>query len=221
MRDVFDLILPDEPDSFDIVAGEDSAVENLKAQFAELLERFDSKDRKKMTAEVKEFIRAEIAKIKPVQKVIRTIEKSVPVHLEPKVIEAPPTPPQIIRETRVEVQVPKKDKTIYAEASDIQALKKQIKDLKDEIEKVRHTAESPLFMPGGSGVIGIPPPEPNEGKTLKVLNGKAVWTTVSGGGASISGYTVEDATELKTLPDDASLDEIRQVLGSLITDLQS
>lgn len=127
---------------------------------------------------------------------------------------------QIIRETRVET--PKKDDRDLVERSTVNALEKKIAELEAKLKETDRVAKSPMFVPGGSGVIGIPPPEGNEGKTLKVVNGKAVWITVTGGGgASISGYTINDGTTLKDLPADASVDDLRQVLGTLLTELQA
>lgn len=223
-RDVFDLIMPDEDDEISRVTDEDSAVEKIKSDVAALLERVDTKERKalnkQLVEEVKELIRAEIAKIKPVQKVIeKTIETKVPVHLEPRVVQAPPAPPQIIRETRVEVQVPAKETKVYAEASVIQSLEKKIAELEKELATTRRIAENPVVV-GGSGVIGIPPPEGNEGKSLQVVNGKASWQS-GGSGAGLSGYTVNNGNELKTFDvESISLDELARVVGTMITELQ-
>lgn len=222
--DIFDLIAPDE-DVFDDVEQEDSAVENIKKSVAAVLEKFDSRERRndsrKLSDEIKEFIREEIAKIKPKQNVIeRTIEKKIiepqVFHVEPKVVESPP---QIIKEVRVEVE--KKDSKKYVEESKYLDLLVKISKLEKQLQETRRMAESPVVY-GGAGVIGIPPPEPNpDGHVLTVSKGKAAWAA-SSGGASISGYTVNNGNTLKTFDvTDTTLDEVARVLGSLLTDLQA
>lgn len=244
-RDIFDTIAPDpDPalegfkkklevllsekpdDEFDRIEREEQALENIKEELESVLTRFDHSDRNAQIShiveEVKSFVRDELKKIKPVQHVIeRQVEQvikhvDVPVHLEPRVVQAPP---QIVKEVRVEV--PATDKRALVEKSDLDKALKKIEELEERLKETDRIARAPMVF-GGSGVIGIPPPEGNEGKTLKVSGNKAVWTTVTGGGgASISGYTVNDATTLKTLPADASIDELRQVLGTLLTELQA
>lgn len=225
--DIFDLIAPDA-DVFDDVEQEDSSVENIKSQVTALLEKFDSKDRKnenrKLSDEIKEFIRDEVAKIKPKQNVIEhTIEKRIiepkVFHVEPKVIEAPP---QIIKEVRVEVQTEKKDATKYVEESKYLDLLVKVSKLEKQLQETKRMAESPIIVggPGGPGVIGIPPPEPHEGKVLTVVNRKASWAA-SAGGASISGYTINNPTTLKTIDlSSFTLDELGQIVGTLIGELQ-
>jgi hypothetical protein len=222
-KDLFDIISPDS-DVFDGIEQEETAIERLKKEMVSTLEKFDTKERKeqnrRLSEEMKDFIRGEIAKIKPVQNVIeKTVEtkvmQQVPVHLEPKIVSAPP---QIVKEVRVEV--PAKDKRDLVEQADLVSLKKEIETLRKEVAEARRRADSPIVMPGGSGVIGIPPPEPHEGLFLKVVNRKATWAA-GGGGASISGYTINDPTELKDLPADASPDDIRQVLGTLLREMQA
>lgn len=126
---------------------------------------------------------------------------------------------QIIKEVRVEV--PAKDTRELVEKSALDAALKKIAELEKEGKETRRIAETPPFMPGGSGVIGIPPPEGNEGKTLKVSGNKAAWIASTGsGGGSLSGYTVDNHNELKTFDvNDTSLDEVARILGSIITDL--
>ncbi len=231
-KDIFDLVEEqDKPDIFQEIESEDSAVENIKGQMADLLERFDSKDRKnenrKLSEEMKAFIRDEVAKIKPKQNVIeRTIQTKIiepkVFHVEPKVVEAPP---QIIKEVRVEVQTEKKDKTKYVEESKYLDLLVKISKLEGQIREAKKMAEQPLFIPGGPGVIGIPAPEPNPVGYVLTVNSerKAQWKAATGGGgASITGYTINNPTTLKTIDlSDFTLDELGQILGSLITDLQA
>lgn len=238
-KDIFDMIEEqDKPDILDEIEAEDSAVENLKEQVGKLLEQFDAKDRKReqraLTDDVKEFIKSEISKIKPKQNFIenvieRTIQTKViepkVFHVEPKIIEAPPPPPQIIKELRVEVQVEKKDKTKYVEESKYLDLLTRFSKLERKLEETQRMAESPIFVGGGSGVIGIPPPEPNPAGYVLTVNSdrKAQWKAATGGtGAGLSGYTVNNQSELKTFDvTDTSLDELARVVGSIITDLQA
>lgn len=225
--DIFDLIAPDQEDEIDRVESEDSAVEKIKKDFSALLERFDARERRtqntRLTEEVKDFLREEIAKIKPIQ---RVIEKKVEtVHVEPRVIQAPAAPPQIIKEVRVEVQTEKKDTRDLVEMSALTALQEKISELEEQLRKVKWMAESPLVIPGGPGgpgVIGIPPPEGNDGKVLTVVNRKAVWATATGGGgSSADAYTPSNVTSDRSFDaDDTSLDELADVLGSLIVSLQ-
>lgn len=227
MSDIFDRLTQEQDeDIFGEIEKEDSAVENLKNTMTAVLEKFDSKDRKnenrKLSDEMKEFIREEIAKIKPKQNVIeRTIEKKViqpeVVHLEPRIVEAPP---QIIKEVRVEVE--KKDHRKYVEESKYLDLLVKVSKLEKQLQETRRMAESPIIVggPGGPGVIGIPPPEPHEGKVLTVVNRKASWAA-SAGGASISGYTINNPTTLKTIDlSSFTLDELGQIVGTLIGELQ-
>jgi hypothetical protein len=233
-KDIFDLILPDEPkdpDQFDDIEQEDTSVERLKKVVGDVLEQFDTKERRKekrqLTDELKDFIRDEIAKIKPKQNVIeRTIQTKViepkVVHVEPRVIEAPPTPPQIIKEVRVEV--PAKDTRDLVEKSHVEALKKKIEDLEKKLAEVREMADRPIFMGGGPGVIGIPAPEPNPVGHVLTVNSdrKAEWKAATGGsGASLAGFTVNGHNELLTFDEtDTSLDELARIVGTMIDQLQ-
>lgn len=142
-------------------------------------------------------------------------------------IPAPREPlPQIVKETRVEV--PAKDTRKLVEQSALDAALKKIEKLEKELEETDGRARNPIIIPsglGGSGVIGIPPPEASTvGYVLTVdAEKKAKWKPGTGGGsgAGLSGYTVDSFTELKAFdPANTSLDEIARVLGSVIEDLQ-
>ncbi len=217
-RDLFDIISPD-PDVFDRIAAEpppEDIFDRVQAKIASMPE---------VPENVKDLIKEEIEKLKPKERVIeRVIEKKVihpyPVHIEPKVVQAPPAPPQIVKEVRIEVLKP--DTRQLVEQPEVDALKKKIADLEKKLSEVRKMADHPIVIHGGPGVIGIPAPEPNPEGYVLTVNGdrKAQWKE-SAGGASISGYTVNDLTTLKNLPADASLDELRQVLGTLLTELQA
>lgn len=187
-----------------------------KDVFDELSEERKRPDVFDDTAEITSLIKAEVSKIKPrnVERIIETVIQ--PIHVEPKIVEAPP---QIIKEVRVEVQ---KDNRNLVEKNQVTELEKHVSKLEKDLKETKEIAEQPIFLPSGPGVIGIPAPEPNpEGYVLTVnSNRKAEWKAASGG-SSVSGYTINDLTTLKNLPADASLDDIRQVLGTLITELQS
>jgi hypothetical protein len=208
-RDIFDE-LEQENDPFEsLETTEQISLDTIKSEIGKVLERFDSKERKKekkeIIAEIMPQLLAEIAKIKPKQNVIeRQIEQvikhvQVPVHLEPKIIEKPV---ETIREVRVEVQTPVKDTRKLVEESALVDLQKKIDALQKEVKEAREIAEQPIFAPGGSGVIGIPPPEGNEGKVLTVTGNKAKWETATA--SSGSGHTDEETLSLGDATADGS-----------------
>ena len=134
---------------------------------------------------------------------------------EPKPVET------IVKEVRVEV--PKKDTRVLVEKSELDKALKEISDLKEQLEETDRIARTPSFMPGGPGVIGIPPPEESTPDYVLTVdeNKKAKWKPGTGGGSSLSGYTVSAFTELKTFdPANTSMDEVARVLASVIDDLQ-
>lgn len=233
VNDIFDRIADEEEsvDVFDEVDQEDSSIDNIKNVVNDLLSQFDDQQRKKenrkITEQVKALLKEEIAKIKPVQKVIeKTLEKEtvrnvqVPVHVEPKIIQAPPAPPQIIKEVRVEVQKEKPiDLSGYAENRTVNELKTEIADLK---LKLKNLAEM-LPMIGGSGVIGIPPPEGNpDAYVLTIDSGKAKWKVATGSGGLTPGtFTITNNIEKYSFDATTSdIDTLYQVLATLIRKLQ-
>lgn len=229
VADIFDEVA-DSEDVFDVIdSTEDTSVEKIKAEISSMLERYDRKEQKQekilLMAELKDLIRFEISKIKPTQNIIeRIVEKKTPVYLEPKVIQTPPPPPQIIKEVRVEVQTEKKDTTKYVEASKFQDLLVTIGKLETQLKETKRMAESPIVL-GGSGVIGIPPPEPKPVGYVLTINDqkKAEWkvATASGGGTSTDVYTVSNVTTDRSYnATSTSVDELANVLGSLIASLQ-
>lgn len=237
VNDIFDLVA-NEPDVFDDAEStEDLAIQSIKEQLDTVLKKFDEQKRKKenlkITQEIKDFIREQVSKIKPVQNVIeKTFETTVVepkiVHVQPRIIEAPPAPPpppQIIKEVRVEVPVEKKDTRKYVEESKYLDLLVKVSKLENQLKETQRMAESPIVMPGGSGVIGIPAPEPKPaGYVLTVnSNGKAEWKASTGGGGGTSSdiYTPTNVTTDRSFDaTNTSLDEISNVLGSLIASLQ-
>lgn len=228
-RDIFDIIAEEEIDAFDSAEAEDNAIANIKKQLDDVLKKFDSTRRtvegNKFKDELKTFIKEELSKIKPIQNVIeKTIEKKIIepeyIHVKPKIIEAPPAPPQIIREVRVEVEA--KDTKKYVEVSKYLDLLVRFAKLEEKLKETRRMAESPIIVDhGGSGVIGIPPPEPNpDGYVLKVFKGKAVWG--QGAGSSSSDvYTTSNVTTTRNLdPTTSTIDDLYNVVASLIQSLQ-
>jgi len=144
-KDLFDDLAEelDAEDPFNQVQStEESTIEGLKSQLTDVLNHFDDKSRKKEHAQLKadfeKTLKEQISKIKPVQNVIeRQVEQiikheQIPVYLEPKIVKSPP---QIIKETRVEVQVEKKDLTKYAQEEAVQRLEQKIQELQKELEK--------------------------------------------------------------------------------------
>ena len=222
-RDLFDE-LADDPFE-DVSSTEDDAIEKIKNDLSSLLERIDLKDRKRQNGslvnEVKNLVKAELARVKPVQNVIeRQLEvrhEQTVRHVQvPVSIPVPPKPePQIIREVRVEVE--KKDPTKYAEEKSVAAIRKELDELKNRHQEL---LDALPFMHGGSGVIGIPNPEGKNGKTLQVAGNQAVWLTASGGGSvTPSGDTFVVSNLNKVFNYDAtvtSIDELAAVLGALI-----
>jgi len=110
--------------------------------------------------EITALVKNEISKI-PKPKQQKVIEK---------VIEK-----EIIKEVKKEE---KKD------TKEFDFLNKQISDLKDQHETFKQIVP---FLHGGGGVIGLPNPNGNGGKTLQVVNGQWVPVDVSSSGTSIGG----------------------------------
>jgi hypothetical protein len=234
-KDIFDLILPDENDEPKITAlmeTGDPDVSQVKSEIEKLNRKLTAmadekkKQKEKLASDIRDLIKSEVAKLRPVENVVeRTLEKQVvknihvPVHVEPRVVQAPP---QIIREVRVEV--PAKDTRVHVEQSAIDALNKQIADLKKELAKTKELAERPVYIPGGSGVIGIPNPTGTpENYVLTIERGQAKWkvATAAGGGSSSDAYTVSNGTTDRAFDvSNTSIDELAAVLGSLIASLQ-
>lgn len=231
--DIFDEVA-DSEDLFDVTdTTEEDSIKKIKSEISSVLDRFDNTERKAekalLTSELKALIKEEIAKIKPVQNIIeRQVEQiikheQVPVHLEPKIIQAPPPPPQIIKEVRVEVQTEKKDTTKYVELSKYQDLLIKFGKLEAQLKETRRMAESPIVV-GGSGVIGIPPPEPNpDGYVLTVSKGKAAWKVSTGGGGGLTPgtFSISNNTPEYTFdPTASTVDSLYQIVATLIRTLQ-
>lgn len=93
-----------------------------------------------------------------------------------------------IIERIIEKQIPKEEKKEtrqFAEEKTVDLLKKEIILLKDMILETRQATALAMTAMGGSGVIGIPPPEGNpDGYILTIINRKASWKLNAGGTAS-------------------------------------
>ena len=194
--DIFDTITLDDEKPLDLSENDSGEVDSIKSTLSKIEKQLSDKEEKRqqfnkrLTDQIKALIQAEVAKVQikqeVIEKVIETRIEPKPIHIAPRIIEAPPAPPappQIIREIRVEVPVEKKDTTKYAELSAFQDLLVKISKLEHQLRETRRMAESPIVM-GGSGVIGIPPPEPSTvGYVLTVnQNKKAEWQESTGGG---------------------------------------
>lgn len=229
MKDIFDEIEEaDIGDVFESVDAEDSSIDNLKSHLNDVLLKFDDKERKKDREAIKkefaETLKREIAKIKPIQNTIQNvIEKTIetrvvePRYIEPKVIKAPPAPPQVIKEVRVEVQKPDQK-----QAQEIEDLKKKILELAAKLEESSKNQTPFNGMGFRTGKI-IPSLSQQGGKYLTNDGSKLRWATVSaqGGGSSPDAYTVSNLTTVRTFDaDSTSIDELADVLGSLIVSLQ-
>ena len=161
----------------------------------------DKKEDKVISKEdVAHMIKSEIgralASLKPQEKIIEKI-KEVPV------------------ERRVIVREIDKEKT--------EEIVKKFNDALSELNKEKERLKDFMSRIGGSGVIGLPKASGQDGKVLTVVNGKAHWSTptASGSGGLTSGtYSVSNPTEDRTFDaDNTSLDEIADVLATLISDL--
>ena len=230
VTDIFDRIADEDIDVFDEVEAEDSSIKNIRNVLNDALSQFDSTQRKKenrqITEQVKALLKEEIAKIKPIQKVIeRNFEKEtvrnveVPIHIEPKVIQAPPAPPQIIKEVRVEIQKDQRDLSKFVKEKTVEQLKAEIEDLRKKLNGIAEAI--PLL--GGSGVIGIPPPEGNpDAYVLTKVDGKAKWAASTGSGGLAAGtFTITNNTpEYSFDATTSTIDTLYQVVATLIRKLQ-
>lgn len=104
---------------------------------------------------------------------ISLIPKPKPQKVIEKVIEK-----EIIKEVKAEEK-----KEEYAEKKKVKELEKQIQDLKSLIDRIKNVLPT-LGAKGGSGVIGIPSPEGQQGKTLSSDGVKAIWSEISASSSS-------------------------------------
>jgi hypothetical protein len=149
---------------------------------------------------------------KAVQKAVAAIKLPEPVQVPQK---------ETVREIRVEV--PSKDSRDLVERKELAAALKKIAELEKQLEETDRRARSPIVLPGGSGVIGIPPPEavPENYVLTRNAQGKAEWKASQGGnGNGLTGMSSLNHAELLTFDEtDTSLDELAKVVGTIIDQL--
>lgn len=235
LKDIFDVIAPEvKPVEFKPNIPPEPI--DLKKKINELQDKIEAHKKeqeliryKNLASELKTYIKEELSKVKITQDIVERIIEKQPIikNIHIPVVQPPPPPipappPQIIKEVRVEV--PAKDNRKLVEEPVIEALKKEIEDLKKELTNTKRLAENPIVAPGGPGVIGIPAPEPNpDGYVLTISKGKAVWKVSTGGGGGTSSdiYSVSNLTADRSYDaKDTTVDELAAVLGSLIVSLQ-
>lgn len=233
--DIFDTITLDDEKPLDLAEDDTGEVDSIKSTLSEIQKKLSEKEakreefNKRLTSEIKAFIQAEVAKVQITQEVVeKTIETRIqekPIHIQPRIIQAPPAPPappQIIKEIRVEIPVEKKDTTKYAELSSFQDLLVKISKLENQLKETRRMAEAPIVM-GGPGVIGIPPPEPKPVGYVLTINdkNKAEWKVSSGGGLTAGTFTISNNAPNYTFdPTTSTVDALYQVVATLIRKLQ-
>lgn len=211
----------DSKKPFQPVEAEEETIGNLTSKLSEILQKYDEKARKKERQEIKEEfasnLKRELSRIKQnvIQNVVeRTVQIQVPVVVPPKNVK------EVIREVRIEAP---KDTRKLVEQKQLQEINQE---LRAEIESLKTLAEelkrAVLFSSmGGSGVIGIPPPEGNpENYVLSIVQGRAKWKAGSGSSSS-DVYTTSNVTTTRALnPTTSSIDALYNVVASLIVSLQ-
>jgi len=167
--DIFDeLDVEEKADIFDEVA---STLEALPDVFDEIQTELESKpkEKKKIFKSFSELPKQELTASDVISMVKSEIEK-IPVVPAEKIVE------KIIEKQIIkEVEKEKEDDTDYAEASDLDAVDKKVSKLEKQLKETTRMAESPIIVPGGSGVIGLPSPVNAENKTIIFQNGVIQW----------------------------------------------
>src|SRR5438477_8620661 len=147
----------------------------------------------------KKEVKEKFPSLPELERIFFELLKKIPPRTVERVIEKP------IQITKVE----KQDLTSFK--NELEDLRKELQTLMDKFERLKEII--PLM--GGSGVIGIPNPEGNNGKVLQVVSNQAKWQTASGGGSSPSVYTPTNVvTDRSYDATNTSIDEIANVLGS-------
>ena len=106
-------------------------------------------------------------------------------------------------------------------------LKKEISRLTERLDALHAEIKDVRKFSGDIIVPPVPLPHPSNNtgsQVIGVVNGQYAWVNQSGGGGggSLSGYTVSNETEDKSFDaDNVTLDELADVVGSIINDLQS
>lgn len=233
MADIFDTLELEDEKPLELVEDDKEEVDSIKSTLSKIQDELAKKEakrqdfNKRLTSEIKSFIQEEVSKVQikqeVVEKIIETRVEPKPIHIEPRIIQAPPAPPQIIKEVRVEVQKEApKDTRKLVELSAFNDLLVKIAKLEHQLKETRRMAESPIVV-GGPGVIGIPPPEGNpEGYVLTVSETKAKWKVATGtGGITPGTFSISNNTPTYSFDaTDSTVDSLYQIVATLIRVLQ-
>ena len=175
----------------------------LQQKVAEEMKAFKSK----LVEELTLFLKKEITKIKPNTRVIERVIQS------PKMEVIKPEPQKVIEKTIVrEKQI---DVSKFVDISKLEELKKLIDGLKEQIRKEPDVKVVGDMLPNYSG---------SSGKVLSNDGNQLKWVTAASGSASGSSevYSVSNVTTRRTLDaDDTSLDELSDLVCTLIQDFQA
>lgn len=204
-KDIFDEIAPDQ-DIFDRI--EVPVVKMVPLKELAVKEEPKKEEPKRLLSDAPPKPEPKPLTIDDILHVVRTELARLPKP-EEKIVE------KVIEKETIKTEVVKEVPVNDTKAVD--DLRKKLKKIEKAIEEAKDMARQPLFVPGGSGVIGIPPPEGNEGKVLTVVNDKAKWGTAG----SSDAYTTSNVTTTRTLdPTTSSIDDLYNVVASLIVSLK-
>jgi len=122
----------------------------------------------------------------------------------------------------VEVQKPIPPTKDYADLAQIEELRKEIEELKKIIEDLKKVPVSRPQFVGSIGAGGrFPRMAGHTGEFLSTDGNMAYWTPQTAGGTSSEVYTTSNVTTHRDLnADSTSLNQLADVLASLIVDLQ-
>lgn len=138
----------------------------------------------------------------------------------------PKVAPQRVIERIVEKQIVKEEKKEtreFAESKTVDDLKNEIEDLKKQLKDSMDKVSLSLSMMGGSGVIGLPKPDGNAGKTIQVVNNQWVPVTPSSGSGGLTPGTFTISNNTPTYSFDATgatVDTLYQIVATLVRTLQ-
>lgn len=181
-------------------------------------EAFERKSKLELFSQVEKELPSLVRSyVKQQTKNIRTLSPKEVSELIDAAISSIPKPKaeRVIEKTEVIKVVPKKDSVKYAQQSEIDVLKEQIKKLRKLIEeKDKEIAVQYIgtMIPNFNG---------QEGKALIVQNGQLAWGEAGSSGIPET-YTMSNVTTRRTMDaNDTSLDELADLVATLIQDLQS
>jgi hypothetical protein len=176
----------------------------LKEDLSGLIKEESQASQSKLTEELVSLVKREMQKIKPSERIIERIiqkEVSAPIVVPPKIVE------KVIEK--------KQDLSNFVEKSIIEELRKEIADLKKQLTErqpdIRVVGE---MLPNHTGITGN---LYSDGHSLK-------WTPASSSsaGGSPEVYSANNVTTRRSFDaDDTSLDELADLVGSLIIDMQA